>query len=48
MEKSNPFSYLGLCHNVKSGLKWAGWIALVLLTYFEGNYRDCWLMEYRK
>lgn len=37
MENSNPFSYLGFRNHVKSGLKWAGWIALILLSYLVLN-----------
>ncbi len=34
MEKVNPLSYLGLYHNFKKGLKWAGWVSLVFIFYF--------------
>lgn len=34
VEKSDPFSYLGLRYNFKKGLKWAGWISIILVTYF--------------
>ncbi|MDQ0270644.1 membrane protease YdiL (CAAX protease family) [Cytobacillus purgationiresistens] len=34
MEKDNPLSYLGLRHNFKKGLKWAGWVSLVFIFYF--------------
>jgi len=34
VEKSNPSSYLGLRHNFRKGIKWAGWISLVFITYF--------------
>ncbi|MGP4108834.1 lysostaphin resistance A-like protein [Virgibacillus sp. L01] len=34
LEKSNPFSYLGLRHNFRKGLKWTGWVSLVLTSYF--------------
>lgn len=34
VEKSNPFSYLGLRHHFRKGVKWAGWLSLVFITYF--------------
>ncbi len=34
MEKSDPFSYLGLRHNFRKGLKWTGWVSLVFIFYF--------------
>ncbi|WP_077296594.1 CPBP family intramembrane glutamic endopeptidase [Virgibacillus pantothenticus] len=34
MEKSVPFSYLGLRHNFRKGLKWASWVSLVFIAYF--------------
>lgn len=37
LERSNPFSYLGLRHHVKNVLKWIGWASLVLLFYLVLN-----------
>ncbi|MBP1970512.1 membrane protease YdiL (CAAX protease family) [Virgibacillus natechei] len=34
VEQRNPFSYLGLRHNLGKGLKWAGWTSLAFLLYF--------------
>jgi len=34
MERGNPLSYLGLRYNFKKGLKWAGWLSLVFISYF--------------
>ena len=33
VDKVEPFSYLGLRHNLRNGLKWTGWVSLVLLFY---------------
>lgn len=33
-DRIEPFSYLGLRHNFRKGLKWAGWASLVLISYF--------------
>lgn len=37
IEKEEPFSYLGLRHNFRNGLKWAGWVSLILLFYYVIN-----------
>lgn len=34
VEKREPFSYLGLRHNVRQGLKWTGWLAVAFVVYF--------------
>lgn len=34
VERGNPFSYLGLRHNFRKGIKWAGWISFIFITYF--------------
>ena len=34
MEKADPFSYLGLRHNFRSGLKWTFCVSLVFISYF--------------
>lgn len=34
IEKSNPLTYLGLCHSFRKGLKWAGWVSLAFIAYF--------------
>lgn len=32
-DKSEPFSYLGLRFHFRNGLKWAGWVSLVFITF---------------
>lgn len=34
MEKAVPFSYLGLRHNFRNGLKWTFYVSLVFISYF--------------
>lgn len=34
VEKSNPFSYLGLRHDFKKGLKLTGWVSIAFILYF--------------
>lgn len=36
IEKRDPFIYLGLRHNFKKGLKWAGIVSFALITIFFG------------
>lgn len=38
MEKSNPFTYLGLRHNFRKSLKWTGWVSLAFIFYFVVLY----------
>ena len=37
MEKSKPFSYLQLHNNFRKGLKWIGWVFLVMIFCFVIN-----------
>ena len=34
MGKADSFSYLGLRHNIKNGLKWTFYVSLLFISYF--------------
>jgi len=34
IENANPFSYLGLRHNFRNGLKWTFYVSLLFISYF--------------